>query len=266
MPLDLILILNFLVGLTGVIMLFMALTGKIHNREQTNCIKKVEDMKRVIGILQDGHVADQQRINELEKQQAAATLEIQAEKIRIRALEERLSRYECDDPATADFPLLVIGGPDDAIMDDDLAAIRQARVAFKRIRRATRPLIEDELLRRREAGDLYRWLHVASHAGPAGIVLADGLAERAFWSETLTGIEGVFLAGCTDVAIADWLVGQVSWVLSTTEEIRSAWAGRFAKAFWETLATGKSPRLAYQAACRVVPQFAEYTDFREVKR
>ncbi len=113
---------------------------------------------------------------------------------------------------------------------------------------------------------MYRWVHIGAHAGPQGVLLKDGLADRAFWNEHLAGIEGVFLAGCEDVEVADWLIGRVNWVVSTTERVDNELAGRFARVFWETLACNKTPRAAYREACRVVGSFAEYTDFREAKR
>ena len=215
----------------------------------------VDDLQRVINVMQQDRIKDANRITELERQLADAIQEI-------AYLRGRLEQYENADVELF-FPLLVICGPDETIAQADLAAIRQANFAFRRIINATKETITDELTRRREAGDLPRFIHVAAHSGPQGIQLADGVADQRFWNEQLTGIEGVFLAGCANVKVADWIIGVVDWVLSTTEPVRNDQAKAFTRAFWLCVGQNKTAQQAYRRACQVVPMFREYTDFRD---
>jgi len=223
--------------------------------------KQVDALDATVRVLQADHVRDMARITQLEHELGEA-------KERIQYLEGRLSQYEDNDGRTSavDVPLLAIFGPDKDIEKEDLAALRQARIPFRRIVDATKSLVSREFLRRREARDLYRWVHVGAHAGPDGVRLTDGLAGPEFWNEHLVDVEGVFLAGCEDIEVADWLIGRVNWVVSTMERVDSELTGRFTKVFWEAIACNKSARLAYREACRVAGTFAEYTDFREAKR
>lgn len=269
--------------LLGSIVLLLARTGRLPAAKkkdepmqmQPGLLEKLRDLEATVRVLQSDHVSDARQLEEMRTERlrdgqriGQLERELVDAKTRIQYLEGRLAQYETADDggATLDTPLLAVFGPDKSIEAEDLAALRQARVPFRRIVDATKALVSRELLRRREAGDLYRWLHVGTHAGPDGMLLCDGVADRGYWNEQLTGIEGVFLAGCEDVTVADWLIGQVSWVVAALERLDNEQTGRFTKVFWEGLGRGRAPRAAYAEACRVVPQFREYTDFREAKR
>ena len=223
--------------------------------------EKLRDLESTVKVLQADHVADAQRIGQLER----ALAEAQA---RIKYLEGRLAQYETTDRADdaaqpPDFPLLAVFGPDEAITQADETALNQSGLAFKCIYHATRELVAAELARRRRARDLYRWLHVATHAGPEGLLFGAGeVASRDWWNKQLAGVEGVFLAGCTDVAVADWLIGVVGWVISFTVDVDNELARQFALVFWTGMAEGQGPRASYRAACRAVPGLAKTSDFR----
>jgi len=224
--------------------------------------QRLTERDSTIKVILQERGRDAREIEQLKRELAEA-------KERIRFLEGRLAQYETEEPGMStqtDVPLLALFGVDERITGPHLAAIRQAGIPFRRVLKATKRLVEEELLRRREDGTLYRWLHISTHAGPQGMELADGIAEPEWWNEWMAGLEGVFLTGCTDVKVADWLIGCVGWVVSTYEDVNSDLACRFVRAFWSAMNETRknmSPREAYRAACKAVPQFAEYTDFRQ---
>jgi hypothetical protein len=234
-------------------------TGKDAAMARQTLEGKLRDLESTVRVLQQDHVRDVQRIGQLERELADA-------KERIQFLEGQQSQQPSAEPAPPagpDFPLLAIFGPDQAITAADEAALNQSGIPFKCIYHATPELVAAELARRRRANELYPWLHIATHAGPEGLLLMGGeVVPREWWNKQLGGIEGVFLAGCTDVAIADWLIGVCKWVLSFTVDVDNELTRQFALVFWGALAEGKGPRAGYRAACRAVPALARVSDFR----
>lgn len=239
----------------------MAANGRESTMTRLALERQVNELASTVKVLQQDHVRDMQRIGQME-------IELANAKERIKYLEGQLSQYQTERPdaesaaRAPDFPLLAIFGPDDAITQADEGALNQAGIAFKAIYRATRELVAAELARRRRSNDLYLWLHIATHAGPEGLLLTGETAAREWWNKQLAGVTGVFLAGCTDVAVADWLIGVVGWVLSFTVEIDNEQARQFALVFWTAIAEGKGPRDGYRAACKAVPTLAKVSDFR----
>jgi hypothetical protein len=167
--------------------------------------------------------------------------------------------------AGVSWPLLLVTGPDARITDTDLSALRQSGIKFKRLLDATPADVRDELDRRRRAGDLFKIVHVATHMNCSEIELEGAAANIEFWRSVLYGVEGLFLAGCDNIAIADGVLGIVKWVISTREDIgvndRNSWA--FIKVFYTHYVRGESSRDAYNAACKAVPDYGELTDYRE---
>lgn len=158
--------------------------------------------------------------------------------------------------------LLLICGSSAEMCDLDRIALRRAKVSFQRLYHASRSMITDALRRRRQDGTPYRWVHVAAHADDAGVELADGMADPAWWNETMIGIELVFLAACRTAKVADELAGMVT-VISVTEEIENEIAQEFAYSFWKHMARLDSARDAYELALAEVPEVQEYTEIRE---
>ncbi len=161
-----------------------------------------------------------------------------------------------------DRPLLLICAESSTLCNSDRIALRRACVPFVRLLDATKRSIADELRRRRQNGDLYPWLHITAHAGPAGIMLSDGIAEPAWWHEQMDGVRLVFLAACKTSAVADMLAGLVT-VVYVREDIDNQDAADFAYAFWRRMRAGSEPVAAYGAAIAEVPQVAEFTDIRK---
>ena len=209
------------------------------------------------------------RLNErFEEQKRRDSARIQELERRVDFLVELLERngQPASLPAPAQperlaKPLALICGPDATMCDLDRQALRRARVPFQRLRAATRPSIDNDFRRQRQDGKMYPWVHVATHAGPSGIQLADGIAPPAWWNEMLTGVEVVLLAACSTADVADALAGLVT-VVYVLEDIDSRDASDFCYAFWRQMREHRDPLRAYRQAIAEVPQVAEYTDVR----
>ncbi len=101
--------------------------------------------------------------------------------------------------APRNSPLLVVVGPD-AALRIDLAALRTVKrltgLAFHRLPDASADDLDAYLRRERSKGRPVGYLHLAVHAGPAGIDLAGGAVDGEWLSERLLGVQVLLLAGC----------------------------------------------------------------------
>lgn len=207
------------------------------------------------------------RIRELEKRVDFLVEQLQRAGIQIKELERKASqpapdqRTAPEQPQLLSKPMLVICGADATMCDLDRRSIRRAGIPFQRLYHATKPMVADELRRRRQDGTLYPWLHVTAHASQAGIELEDGVADPAWWHEHLDGVEVVFLAACETSAVADALAGLVT-VIFVQEQIENRDASDFTYAFWRRIREHGNARLAYQQAIAEAPQVAEFSDIR----
>jgi hypothetical protein len=99
----------------------------------------------------------------------------------------------------AERTLFVCAGAESAFMLD-LAALRAVRSAtglqFRRLLDATRVKFERHLRRERGLGRPVELLHLALHAGPAGVEFGDGVADGNWLSERLFGVRVMLIAGC----------------------------------------------------------------------
>lgn len=221
------------------------------------------DMRRTINDLTA-------TVNTLRRQLDEADRRIRALEAENVRLETRVGELETQlgQPVTTPMPtkpLLVISGTS-ATFERDRAALRRANVPFHRLTQATQNSIRAEMRRRRQDGTLYPWVLISAHAGPDGILLADGIAPPAFWHEVLEGIQVVVLACCAASTTADELAGLVDCVIWFTEGVGNEDAADWSYAFWRRLygegQVRMTPLLAYTAALRDVPQVAEFVDLR----
>lgn len=199
------------------------------------------------------------RINELEERVDFLVSELQRSGVHIHDLERALIGGKS--LPKFDTPLLLIGGMDDAIFNSDRQALRRAGVSFKRLPKATKKTIADELRRRRQDGRLPPWLHIAAHAAAAGILLEDGVADPSWWHENMDGVQVIMLAACQTVAVADALAGLCT-VVFVHEDIENRDASDFTYAFWRHMVEHGDPVQAYRQAVNETPQIAEFTDIR----
>ncbi|HXF60308.1 MAG TPA: hypothetical protein VNK95_01745 [Caldilineaceae bacterium] len=188
--------------------------------------------------------------------------ELRAKDMELEALRQRVSENEgtvSDDlPVT---PLLLICG-DEQFCRDDASQLNRAKVWFRLLERATKASVEDELQRRRHNDDLYPWLLVSAHGSPAGIVLADGLADRNWWNRQLEGIRVVMLANCEGPATGDVLAGLVDYVVVLYGERATHEVSNFVYSFWAEMVRHRDARRAYRQAIQDVPQIRPYADLR----
>lgn len=209
----------------------------------------------------------EKRIHELELRVDFLVEQLQRAGTKIKELERKSSQPAAPSEQRTvpelplSKPMLVVCGADATMCDLDRRSIRRAGIPFQRLYHATKPMVADELRRRRQDGTLYPWLHVTAHASQAGIELEDGIADPAWWHEHLDGVEVVFLAACETSAVADALAGLVT-VIFVQEQIENRDASDFTYAFWRRMREHGNPRQAYQQAIAEAPQVAEFSDIR----
>lgn len=211
--------------------------------------------------------ADDERIHALEGRVTFLIEELQNKGIRVRDLEKVIAEKSMNSPSlrlmeesASGNDLLVVCG-DTAMCELDRRALRRANVRFKRTVNATKAEIVSELRRRRQDNNMYKWMHVSSHANKEGVHLVDGIAEPAWWNENVTGVDVIFLAACQTSAVADELAG-LACVVFVKEDIDTQDAADFTYAFWRRMNEHGDPRRAYAQAVKEVPQVDEYTDIR----
>lgn len=213
---------------------------RVENREQA-LERRVQDLESTVATLQR-ILLDKQR--------------------EIETLEERLRQLERQDPAAAApapaprAVLLAALGDESTGMQEDLAALRrvqaQTHLRLTRLLPATRAGLERTLERHRRQGAPVRYLHLATHSGPEGLALGDGVATGLWLSERLAGVEVAVLAGCSGDEVAD-LLGVVPWVVSLREAVEHRDAAIFSEAFWLGIGEGLTVVEAFERAVRRAP-------------
>lgn len=164
---------------------------------------------------------------------------------------------------TMPVKVLLICGDSDEFCNADRQALRRADVSFERLTNATQDRIREELRRKREDDRPWIMAHISSHAGDAGIRLADGLiTPPAWWNEQLDGFVCVVLAACQTMTVADSIAGLVRYVVAIREDIGNIDASQFTFSFWRAVHKGASIPDAFDRAKRETPQVAEYVVLR----
>ncbi len=159
-------------------------------------------------------------------------------------------------------PLLVICG-DAEFCQSDLAEFDKIHdLWYTPLAAATKAMLDDEIQRRRQQGNLYPWAHVSAHGGPQGILLADGWAERSWWNVRFRGFEVMFLANCDGPGVGDMLFGIVEHVVVLYGSQESSYISQFAYWFWTDMLKNQNALSAYELACRNVPLLKNYSDMR----
>lgn len=156
--------------------------------------------------------------------------------------------------------LLVCGNS--AFGQQDENAITRAGMLHIRLADASFDDLAEEIQRRRLNHDLYKYVQISAHADRNGIQLKDGLANTYKLAEVLQGVELAILAGCSDIRVADKLIGSVEAVISVREEVVSELMENFSYSFWRSMNTGRSIRDSYERAKAEVPEIATYIDLR----
>ena len=159
-------------------------------------------------------------------------------------------------------PLLVICGPDTNMAGADLTVLEAIGIRYTRLLAATQADVSDEMVRARDDGRMYRWALVSAHAGPEGVMLADGVAPNDFWMRQLNGFEVIGIAACRGSNIADHLRDRAGFVWYFKEGVPNEAANRFVQKFFQRLNSGESAETAFVACLDAVPEVASYADYR----
>lgn len=172
---------------------------------------------------------------------------------------------EVDMPIESDEKqqLLVVVGPDYELYSD-LSALRVVRSAtglsFHRILNATGEDVDTKLRRGIQVSRPVRYLHFAAHMGKDGVKLADGFYDGHWWSERLSGLQVVLLAGCDSSEIGDWM-RVVPHVVSFSEEVKHQDAAMFTESFWMSIGLGQDADDAVDYALQhTMPYVAEFVE------
>lgn len=204
----------------GVVVLFMIWLGlRAETRKARGGLETREErMLREMGELENTVRTLLIKLNEAQKEIDQLKLERETDKAQLRTALVRITELEVMYEIQPGHPvarlspkrkllkpLLVVCGPDTNIVGADLVALDGIGIRYTRLFAATQADVSDEIGRAREDGRLYRWLLISAHAGPEGVVLADGVAPNDFWMRQINGLEVVGIAACRGSNIADHL-------------------------------------------------------------
>lgn len=172
---------------------------------------------------------------------------------RILQLEAAAPAMSAASPAKQRRPLLAVALGSDGQLQVDVAALRGvAAFQLAVLRDATRADLEALLERHRAAGNPVRNLHLGMHASHQGVAFADGLADGAWLSSTLAGVEVLVLAGCESDRVGDWL-SVVPAVVSMRSKLDNRDASIFSRAFWTAIGQGQDAQAALDWALERSP-------------
>lgn len=228
-------------------------TVPLETREQA-LQRQVTELQATVKTLLADRGRAEQRIEQLERELSAA-------KARIAELEARL-------PNETPVKTLLVGiGPDNGSgpgLSLDLSALRRVQtmtgLRVTRLAPVSKANLERLLERYRKSGEPIRYLHLSVHGSHDGILLDDGIADAAWLSENLAGVEVLVISGCETDFVAD-LIGVVPAVVSMREKIEHMDAMIFAEVFWMGIGQGKSTRAAFDEALkRCPPKVAEFVE------
>lgn len=156
--------------------------------------------------------------------------------------------------------LLLVTTVDDIQQTDEIS-LNRAGVNYRRLSKADKTALDDELRRRRQEDALYKYIVFSGHMSDEGMYMADGDILDSYWlNSNLAGVKLVILNGCESTTIASDLVGVVDYVISMSEKIPNKVAGGFLWAFWNAMKEEKSIPGAFGIAKAYEPSAAPYID------
>ena len=158
--------------------------------------------------------------------------------------------------------LLVMG--ENAFGLADRNAMRRAGVLFHRLVNAGFNDLREELQRKRSEGRQYKIVHISSHAGADGIQFSDGLKDGNEVSDIMDGVELLFLASCSNVRVADSILGVVDNVVVVYENVDTRDMENFVFEFYNELKLDFDIRRSFNAALSKSPSVSEYVDLRTI--
>lgn len=169
------------------------------------------------------------------------------------------------EPVTTSDRLLLVcaAGQDSSICREDENAIIRAHMPYTRIINASLGLLSQEMQRRRFDGSIPKYMQLSGHAGANGFIFGAVTVSTYELTPVIQGVDTILLAGCSDVTVADHLIGAVRAVVSVREDVYSLDMANFTYSFWRAVVAGKSTSEAYEIAQLEVPAVAPFADYRE---
>ncbi len=161
-------------------------------------------------------------------------------------------------------PILLAVVGNDPALTVDLAALREVERSgnfrLSRLDGSTKADLKRTLDRYRSNRRPIRYVHMAVHAGPGGMMLAGELVTGAWLSENLKNVEVLVINGCQSADIGDQ-IGIVPAVVTMREDLAHEDAAQFARLFWTGIGEGMAPAAAFEDALRLSPQgVAEFAE------
>lgn len=156
--------------------------------------------------------------------------------------------------------LLVMG--DNEFGQADRNAMRKAGILFHRLVDGSFSNLAEELQRKRSEGRQYRVVHISSHAGATGIQFSDGIYNGQEISDIMDGVELLFLASCSNVKLADSILGIVKNIIVVYEEVETKDMESFVFEFYNELKRDFNIQRSFDVALTKVPIVSEFVDLR----
>jgi hypothetical protein len=225
-------------------------------KSQLECKNKIIELRKEL---------QQERLKNEELSVKNKQLEIELEKLKhdLSIIRERLVKVE----TTQEFvltkekaALLVMSNKQFA--DNDRNALRRAGILFHRLSSGQFLELRNELQRKRIENRQYKVVHISSHASKDGIEFSDEIVNGQMLSEIMSGIDLLFLASCSNVDIADSLIGIVKNIITVYEEIEDKDMQEFVFNFYNELKKSFNILESYNKAITLVPHVSEFVDLR----
>lgn len=236
--------------------------------DKINELIKGSSEKEVMLILQSEIIAWKARVSELERmlevergrylvlQGNFDLLRIQFDELKLNVKNLEGSTLLTKQKAT----LLVMG--DSTFGEADRNALRRAGVLFHRLIDGSFQSLKEELQRKRQEGRQYKVIHISSHAGATGIQFSDSVVSGENLSDILDGVELLFLASCSNIKIADDILGVVKYIVVVYEEIDNESLQNFVYNFYNNLKTDFDVNGSFNKALSLTPSVSEFVDLR----
>ena len=225
-------------------------------KSQLECKNKIIELRREL---------QQERLKNEELSVKNKQLELELEKLKhdLSIIRERLVKVE----TTQEFvltkekaALLVMSNKQFA--DNDRNALRRAGILFHRLSSGQFLELRNELQRKRIENRQYKVVHISSHASKDGIEFSDEIVNGQMLSEIMSGIDLLFLASCSNVDIADSLIGIVKNIITVYEDIEDKDMQEFVFNFYNELKKSFNILESYNKAITLVPHVSEFVDLR----
>lgn len=209
-------------------------------------------------------VSELEKLLEIERQRNSNLLnEFNIMKLELDKLKTSVSQIEGSTLLTKQKATLLVMG-DSTFGESDRNALRRAGVLFHRITDGTFSSLREELQRKRQDGRQYKVVHISSHSSKEGVLFTDGLVGGDELSNVLDDVELLFLASCSNVSIADKILGVVRNIILVYEEINNEDMQGFVYNFYNHLKLSFNIEESFTHAMEISPEISEFVDLRSV--